>query len=194
MIHPATAGGGALARMRASLRPLHDQIEATLDLMTPQLDRARYQRFLERSFGFISACEARVDSAAAPPSLDLSGRLKSPLLRADLMELGHTDATLRALPSPARLPNVGEWPAALGYFYVIEGSTLGGQIIARHLRATLDLDHAMAFLGDGRADVGPRWKRMRAVLVATMADDQSERDITASAAQTFDLLRQWHAA
>lgn len=191
---PSFCGDAALARMRASMRPLHDRIESSLDLMTAELDRARYVRFLERSYGFIAACEQRIDFIGAPSTLHLDTRLKRGLLRADLELLGHSPAAIDALAHPAQLPPVESWPSALGYFYVIEGSTLGGQIISRHVRATIGLDEATQFLSDGRADVGTRWKQMLAVLTSAMVDDRAERDITAAAAQTFDLLRQWHAA
>ena len=188
------SGEAALARMRAAMRPLHDRIEAAVNLMTPELDEDRYQRFLERSYGFISACERRFDVLAAPPALHLAGRMKSELLRHDLAHFGHTPATLDRLDSPAQLPPVETWPAALGYFYVIEGSTLGGQIIARHVRATIGMEAATSFLSDGRADVGTRWKQMLAVLTGAMSDERAEAEITAAAAQTFEILHRWHAA
>lgn len=189
-----TRGEEALARMRASMRPLHDRIEASLDLMTPELDSRRYQRFLERSYGFISACERRIDVNGAPPALRLADRLKSELLRSDLERFGHTTASLSALKSPSTLPPVESWPAALGYFYVVEGSTLGGQIIARHVRATIGSEQPVGFLSGGRSEVALRWKQMLAVMMGEMANDAAERDVTAAAAQTFELLRHWHAA
>lgn len=188
------SGEAALARMRASMGPLHDRIETAVNLMTPELNADRYQRFLERSFGFIAACERRFDVRAAPPALHLEARMKTALLANDLAHFGHTPATLEQLEAPAQLPPVGSWPAALGYFYVIEGSTLGGQIIARHVRATIGMEAATSFLSDGRADVGTRWKQMLAVLTGAMSDERAEAEITAAAAQTFEILHRWHAA
>mgnify|MGYP006161253249 CR=1 FL=1 len=99
------------------------------------------------SYGFIAACEQRLDIGAAPPSLGIERRLKAPLLRSNLRALGCSAPAIDRIAFCEQLPHVERWPAALGYFYVIEGSTLGGQLLARHFRERLGAgDEALAFL------------------------------------------------
>jgi heme oxygenase len=191
----AANGAASLAAMRAALRPAHDSIERSLDLMSDAVDLPRYRRFIERSYGFIAACERELDVAAAPPALDLERRLKTPLLRVSLEALGHDGAAIDRLPLCDRLPAVSGWPAALGYFYVIEGSTLGGQLLSRRFRAGLGVDgDALAFLTAYGADTGPMWKGMIEVLEHAMAAQGSATAITETARTTFELLERWHAA
>jgi heme oxygenase len=45
-----------------------------------------------------------------------------------------------ALPQYHDLPDIEDWPRMLGCLYVLEGATLGGQIISRHLQRTLHID------------------------------------------------------
>jgi heme oxygenase len=186
-------GTAALQAMRTALRPYHDSIEQSLDLMRADVDRSHYVRFLEKSYGFVAACEQRLDIGAAPPSLAIDRRLKGPLLRTNLRALGCGADAIDRLAWCEQLPHVEHWPAALGYFYVIEGSTLGGQLLARHCRERLAVgDEALAFLLGYRHDTGMMWKRMVGVLEAAMCDEAAAEAITASARQTFTLLERWH--
>lgn len=191
----AASGTVALQTMRAQLRPYHDSIEQSLDLMRADVDRSQYVRFLEKSYGFIAACEQRLDIGGAPPALAIDRRLKGPLLRASLHALGCAADAIDRIALCEQLPHVEGWPAALGYFYVIEGSTLGGQLLARHLRQRLGADDdGLAFLLGYRNDTGTMWKQMVGVLEAAMYDEAAAEAITASARDTFTLLERWHRA
>jgi heme oxygenase (biliverdin-IX-beta and delta-forming) len=186
-------GATALALMRAQLRPYHDSIERSLDLMNRDVDRLRYVRFVEKSYGFIAACERHLDVAGAPPSLGIERRLKTPLLRDNLIALGYDDHAIDHLALCERLPQVAGWPAALGYCYVIEGSTLGGELLARHFGKRLGInDEALAFLHGYRSGTGAMWKQTVAVLEDAMSNAAAADDITTSARDTFTLLERWH--
>ena len=189
------ASGAALTRLRAAMRPHHEHIETIVDLMQPGLTTGTYRRFLERSYGFVSACERSLDHNNAPPKLELPKRLKTPLLIADLEALGLSRDQIATLPEPAHLPPITRWPDALGYCYVLEGSTLGGQVLSRHVSATLSMPSAaLNFLRSYEREVGPMWKAMLGVLEAELAEDGAEEPITESARSTFDLLARWHAS
>lgn len=189
------SGSAALQKMRAQLRPYHDSIEQSLDLTRAGVDRRRYLRFLEKSYGFIAACEQRLDIGAAPPSLGIERRLKAPLLRSNLRALGCSAPAIDRIAFCEQLPHVEHWPAALGYFYVIEGSTLGGQLLARHFRERLGAgDEALAFLLGYRHDTGLMWKEMVGVLEGAMCGGAAAEAITDSARDTFTLLERWHQA
>lgn len=214
MTDAAAPTSAALTRLRAAMRPHHDRIETIVDLMRPDLSIADYRRFIERSYGFISACERALDHEGAPPVLQLGRRLKTSLLVSDLRAMGATAVEIEALPMPVVIPAVSAWPAALGYCYVIEGSTLGGQVLSRHLSSTLSLPAgAMTFLRSYEREVGPMWKSMLAVLDAALAEEtratdlsteaqsakaegaeSTELQITDTARDTFELLGRWHAA
>ncbi len=58
------------------------------------------------------------------------------------------------------LPAIGSRSALLGYLYVKQGSTLGGQVISRHLARKLGLEGGVTnhfFAGYGE-DTGRQWK------------------------------------
>ena len=122
------------ARLRTGTAAEHEAVERTLDLLDPHLDRSRLTGVLTRMHGFWQAAEAGLDDWAArfpptPRAVDLvraaAGRTCSP----------PTCDALGAAPADAApaLPPVGGTDEALGRLYVLEGSTLGGAFIDRHL-------------------------------------------------------------
>lgn len=76
------------------------------------------------------------------------GTLQTPprscLLAEDLRSLGLTNDEIRALPRCEAFPSIAG-PGSLGVLYVYRGSTVGGQIIARHLRRSLGATRRFAF-------------------------------------------------
>lgn len=183
----------ALDQFRSILRPYHDRIEATVDLMRPDVRPSDYRRFLSRSFAFLARCERELDLDAAPVELDVRRRLKRPALAADLAALGIEEALVQGC---AETPQVNSWPSALGYLYVVEGSTLGGQLLLRYLTTRLQLDETCThFLSGYGAATGGQWKNFLAVLSTALERSAGERaQIAQTAMTTFTLLERCHAA
>jgi heme oxygenase len=130
--HPSS-GDDVLRRLRIGTAAEHADVERTLDLLDPALDRARLTEVLARMHGFWIAAEAGLDAWAARTPADADDvawtrRRRAPLFAADLRTLGHGTATVAP-----RLPAVVDTDEALVRLYVLEGSTLGGTFIDRHL-------------------------------------------------------------
>jgi heme oxygenase (biliverdin-IX-beta and delta-forming) len=169
------------ARLRDELRPEHDAIEAALDWERRVATASGYRGLLERLYGFHAGWEPRV---AALVGDGFEGRGKLPLLAADLRALGvHEPA---GLPRPEPMPLTSA-AAAWGSLYVIEGSTLGGQLIARRVRAELGFEGR--YHGAYGGDTGRMWRAFRAGL-NEVADADAAVD---GARRTFVGLRGWLA-
>jgi len=183
-----------LERMRGALRPYHDRIEQTVDLMHPAITRDDYRAFLVRTLGFIEPCEAALRRARGTPPADLAARWKTELLRTNLAALGIEPSANASFALPADLPHLDRWPDALGYLYVIEGSTLGGQVLLRHLARHLALaDAESVFLRGYDREVGGMWKALLAQLTAALSSSAAnESAIVETARQTFVTLEAWH--
>lgn len=93
------------------------------------------------------------------------------------------DAYTRALQEYAGLGG------RLGTLYVLEGSTLGGQVLCRHLAHRLQLQpHQLGYLtGHGRA-TGARWRATCALLEAALSTPALRAQAGAAAAVTFRLF------
>ncbi|WP_294224496.1 biliverdin-producing heme oxygenase [uncultured Chryseobacterium sp.] len=77
---------------------------------------------------------------------------------------------------------------ALGALYVIEGSTLGGNVIARQLSKTEGFDGVtFNFFGCYRENTGPMWKSFKEVLDAEV-DEQNYDEVLSGAKKLYNFL------
>jgi heme oxygenase len=183
-----------MQRLREATRVEHARAEESLPLLKPSLTLATYIRVLEAFYGFYEPLEPRVARAlaASASGKPLAGRdRKVALLLADLRALGKTQADIDALARCGDLPHVASASRAAGALYVVEGATLGGQVITRHLRATLGarVSDGTAFFSGYGDMTGPMWTRFsRHVDASTDLDTEALVD---AAAETFEKFLAW---
>jgi len=188
-----------LRRLRSETAGEHQTVEETLDLLSPELTRDRLVDVLTRMHGFWAAAEAGLDAwaDAHPADADRVGwsrRRRTALFAADLAAL---DAELDAGPDGTPdLPDVPDTDAALGRLYVLEGSSLGGVVIDRHL-ATLP-----QLAGAGRLSsfspygdrTGAMWHAFRSVTRERVAAGGDADRVVDAARETFGALARWCGA
>ncbi|NJK81247.1 MAG: biliverdin-producing heme oxygenase [Chloroflexaceae bacterium] len=184
--------------LREATGAQHRRLEAlpyARAIVDETIDRAQYQWLLQKFYGFHVPAEQHLCALAAPEleQIGLSRRLKVPLLWRDLHTLGLSTTQLDNLPLCHAVPAYNTLPAALGGLYVLEGATLGGQIITRHLERSLGLTPQVgaAFFASYGAAVGPMWKAFCAALDAYAADPHTHPTIAEAACQTFAALTDW---
>ncbi|MGO4710021.1 biliverdin-producing heme oxygenase [Chryseobacterium sp. 2TAF14] len=98
--------------------------------------------------------------------LQLDKRVKLPLIEKDLASLALENQTAS---HDFHLENEHE---ALGAMYVIEGSTLGGNVIAKQLSKTEGFDNVtFNFFGCYQENTGPMWKSFKEVLDTEVAEE-----------------------
>lgn len=181
----------ARALLRDATRPLHDRVERAVDLTARARTRDGYRALLTAFYGLHAPIERQL--AALPwdeAGLDVGARRKGPLLRADLRALGVDPA---AVPRCPDLPRTDTVAAGFGCLYVLEGSTLGGQVIARDVEASLGLDagSGAAFFRSYGADVGRMWRAFTRALDAHVDTEARRREALAAATATFETFERW---
>lgn len=178
-----------LPLLRHETRPFHDAVEQNpfnLALAAGTVTVADTAQFLAKMYGFLAPYEAQLHAQATlfGPAWQLDQRYRTPLIFNDLSRLGHHTAPP---PCPA-LPPLGTRAQLLGAMYVLEGATLGGQVIARQLDKAGIATHAFF---TGRAErTGPLWKSFCQHL-AEAAETDEQAAIVASAVYTFQALSTW---
>jgi heme oxygenase (biliverdin-IX-beta and delta-forming) len=184
-----------LKRLRAETSERHAGLEQRMTVMDPRLSRADYRELLEGFFGFYAPLEARLGASPAWAELacDFAARRKVPRLEKDLMALGKTAEELTRSPRCAELPDLDTIPQVLGCLYVIEGATLGGQVITRHLLAQHGItpETGGAFFAGYGAETGPQWQAFGAMITAAAERFGAADEIVASANRTFETLDRW---
>ena len=192
---PEAPRDDVLLRLRSVTGAAHARLEAELDLLGRGLDPDRYRRLLERFLGFHRIVEPRLDAwHRAADLLDWPDRRKTALLVADLGDLGVGPGRLAALPDCPDVPEITSTADALGILYVVEGATLGGRVIAEHLRGGCVPVRALRFFGSYGEDVGRRWNGWRTTTRGWVGEDGVRADgVVAAAAETFAVLGRWLA-
>ncbi|KTB68210.1 biliverdin-producing heme oxygenase [Pseudomonas allii] len=183
-----------LETLRTGTALLHVALEKRLPFFSERLDADWYQRLLEAYYGFYGPMEAALyECDLIPEGFDQGLRTKTPTLLNDLDALGLNEQAIGALPRCAELPNLDTPAACLGVLYVLEGATLGGQVLRREMAQRLDVnaDNGGAFLNVYGAETGRRWKDFLDYLGRLPLDAPAKQRAVEAARSTFRCFEQW---
>jgi heme oxygenase len=166
---------------------MHKRVEAGVNL-DGMSSLSAYRRILEQLLGLHLPLErglGRLDLASL--GLDYNSRRKVHWLEDDLIDLGHSRDSIAALPQPPGSPVPKTPYEGLGVLYVLEGASLGGQLIIRALGPKLDIAASRAgrfYHGYGK-NTGKMWRNYLSVLEASRSVPGAERVIEQAALATF---------
>ncbi|WP_434561146.1 biliverdin-producing heme oxygenase [Pseudomonas sp. R1-6] len=194
---PSAPPPSLIQALRTETAELHIALEKRLPFFSEQLDLGLYRRLIAAYHGFYEPLERRLHILALTPTgLDQSLRIKLPVLRADLMALGLDEMAIDSLPVCQLLPQIDSPAAALGVSYVLEGATLGGQILRRRVAEQLGLDSSSgaAFLDVYGELTGRRWKDFLQYLGDRNLGDDQMLEATRAAKATFICFERWLAS
>jgi len=185
--------------IRQATHHLHAALEATdvaKGLMAAQLTLAAYAHILAVWAQAWAALENAVYASVWKDQL--SGLLPVPRTEKALHDLEDVNALLHirgTAPGPESsaggalvAPAAASAAELVGYCYVMQGSSLGGKVIARHLQETLGLhaDQGRSFFLQGNTDplTWTQWCREADAFLAT-SDDRQQSLQGANAAFAF---------
>ena len=178
-----------IAQLREATTADHEAVEKSIPLLGNNLTMAIYLGTLEQMFPFISAWEIFARDSAPPDMVSLvTARQRSHLLEADIFALG---GRLRRCEHVA-LPELSGSSAFLGAMYVMEGSRLGGQIIAQHVDTKLSLrsDKGTSYFYGFGAKTGGMWKELISHMETSIPDTEAASIISAAKAM-FQAFGRW---
>lgn len=176
-------------RLKESTHDAHTSLERELDLLNPALRLPDYCDLLARFYAYYLPLEDSLQQTADRRLM--AGRWKCAALADDLRALGMGSAELRSI-APASIPPLRSVADAVGALYVVEGSTLGGMILARHFSARFGLTSrcGLAFFTCYSERTGEMWQRYLASLSAFDNPRDADR-VVAAAVSTFESLAAW---
>ena len=182
-----------LSRLRAETRLQHEAIERALMLMADQLTLPAYVHRLEQFYGFYKPVEDRIfdDMGPLAARLTLAKRRKTRLLEADLDVLRQGDGMPPALCR--HLPRLVSAAECFGCMYVLEGATLGGVLISRHIQAKLGVTPATGgrFFAGYAGQTGAMWQEFRAAITEFSVTTDDQDAVINTACATFEALQSW---
>lgn len=186
-----------LAKLKEATRAQHENLENTVNVMDNLFSPDDYKVLLTKFYRFYAAIEPKVaENDLQSAGFDFAERRKLPLLEKDLKSLGIFENVRSSVSLWADLPALDSTAAAFGSIYVMEGATLGGQVIMRHLKQHLDIspENGGAFFNSYGTNVGPMWKSFGASVTAFAEKNQDDETIVNAARETFDSFAKCFAA
>ncbi|MBC6989247.1 biliverdin-producing heme oxygenase [Hymenobacter sp. BT491] len=173
-----------LQRLRSETHASHDALEQNefnQALTAGHISAEATRRFLAKLYGFLQPYEAQLSLHTFPAAWEVEHRRRAHLILEDLQPTSE-------LPLCPDMPPLRTWPQVLGAMYVLEGSTLGGQVITRQL-AKAGIATRTYFTGYGER-TGPMWKSF-CQLLTEAANEANQAEIVQSAILTFQKLHAW---
>jgi heme oxygenase len=148
-------------RLRDATHAHHARLESRIDILNRIATADGRRELVARFHALHSAAEQGLAPfLAGIDGLDFDSRRRSVRLADDLADLG------AAPPAPAAPIAVEGAAEALGLMYVLEGSTLGGRVIRKHVESRGGDMRGLSFLDPYGAEVGERWRAFLGVLDA----------------------------
>jgi heme oxygenase len=183
-----------LDELRAATSHCHRRLEKRLDLAQRFASRGTYRAYLEVMFGYYAPVEQALSRHPVRHVLaDYEERRKAGLLAGDLLALGASPESILALRRCPRLPDCQDEASALGTLYVLEGATLGGQVLLRMVQQRLQLNResGASYLGSYGPNVSAMWQRFCSSVENWCIDGTRRAIAAASAVATFQSLEEW---
>lgn len=201
---PKTAATELIVALRLATAATHQAVELLPGMVRltgadpSPADYRRYLRLMARVYGTLEPSLYAALSAAGAPGPDAADRRSPALTAGRISALGLrpkfpalcADLAVHGLEPPAVAPDRLSPPdlnTALGGLYVLEGSTLGGRVVARHLRKHLgDPLPGGTFLDFHGDQASAHWKRLGLALDGLAADGLIDPDcVIAGACAVF---------
>lgn len=181
---------GLRERLKVETAHSHEALEQRLNLTDSAFGKADLLHLLAGFYGYYATCEDHLANTPAPFASYLSERRKCHRLINDLKLVGYDEEAVARLPRCPLRP-LTTIPELLGRWYVLEGSTLGGQFVARHLQQRLGMPReACSFFLSYGAEVGLKWREFCDLL--EQHSSTAHDDVTVETANaTFASLSQW---
>jgi heme oxygenase len=186
-----------MATLRDATAASHARAEATVPVLDAALTLAGYASVLARFRDAYATLEdALADVGEWPDGFDVGARRKLPLLERDLAwlrERGVATPPPRPLATSVAGVARARIAAAIGALYVLEGATLGGQVILRRIGARLGVapGAGASFYAGYGAETGTMWKAFAAMANAWgEAHRDAWDEVVESARATFDAITQ----
>lgn len=187
-----------LNKIREKTFVYHDDFTGWANkILTGTADKEHYKDVLKTFYGFYYPFEQKLENVEEWKNhdFDLKRRRKSQMLIEDMKKLGISDDEIKDIKMCEKLPKMDNLADALGCMYVVEGATLGGQIVANKINEVLgfDGDNGASFFSSYKENLRPMWKEF-SDFINKYSDDTNITDpIVDASDETYHRFNDWLA-
>ncbi|MEI7839642.1 MAG: biliverdin-producing heme oxygenase [Methylococcaceae bacterium] len=184
--------------LRSATHTFHVQLNQhplLTGLTKPDYPLANYRKLLLVYFHLYQALEDRISQFFSTQScaFDYSARYKLPWLLKDITFFKDDPHAAGNVPCPAMiLPEIVNMGQLIGVLYVLEGSTLGGQLVFRSLvdYQSLNRNEGACFFNGYSERTPLLWQDFLSFSDIISGDDAQCQAAKVAACQTFQLFKQ----
>lgn len=185
-----------LVLLKNSTRELHarlDRASGMTRLMASDLSLQDYSDILKKLYRLYAALEPVLLEAELRLGSHISWQTKSGWLKNDLQKLQaqHVNQHHEVFGEPGiSIKTINSSAQVAGCLYVLEGATLGGQMIAKRLRTTLgdEVKGALTFFDAYGSCTQEKWGGNCQLINAELTDDHKSLVACAYAQHVFELF------
>lgn len=178
-------------RLKNETADVHQQLERTLiPVLKNMRQQEEYVRLLKTFYSFYLPIEQKLDLHLGGQVVpQYNERRKVSMLLDDMYCFTHDVSA----PLCENIPAINNLHQAMGVMYVLEGSTLGGQVISRMLIKNLELadDECVGFFSGYKDATDEMWASFKNTLDSCASGKEEEDIVVAAAFDTFTLFKQW---
>ena len=184
-------------RLKEETSYLHQALESlplSQSILKENVTQEDYLIYLGLMFDIVSDIESAIFPLVSTVISDLEHRKKAHLLTLDFEKLGYIKSN--NTPAFSDLEHTISLGFAIGMLYVIEGSTLGGRVIYKHIQKTLGYssENGAAYFAGYGDQTGQFWKNFIGELVEHEKSEGTGEEIIAGANYTFKAITTHFAA
>ena len=184
-------GNTLSSALKEETKEAHQALEAVIVKQIKGIrNREEYERLLHKFYGYHFPLEQQFDQYFDNESIPhYTERRRADLILKDLANLGNNNVMI---PLAGDIPSVDSTAKALGAFYVLEGSTNGGTIVAgmliKYAGLTPETTSFFYAYGDDKKYMWPSFKEK---LDSYPADEQFRSQVIEAANETFLKFKEW---
>lgn len=172
--------------LKEQTKQQHDDTEAKLQsqkIFDKSYTLEDYKTLLIHNYQLISRYEPQIhEQLKSYPELKLELRSKIEALKTDLNNLNIQ------ITDENPTPNLENEAEAFGALYVMEGSTLGGNVIAKQLKRNPEFENVeFNYFGVYGENTGPYWQEFKSIIDDNITEEHYEACVT-GAKKAYQLL------
>lgn len=174
---PSTRPGSPAQALRAATHDQHVALESqplSEAISSATVSADDYRGYLVRLYALVREVEGRVRGAGAGSPAAWADGERLTRLTADIAAMGGD------LPPERELPRDDSAATLWGLMYVIEGSMLGGTLLASRLARRADLAGALSYLSGSSDRTAARWRAFCADMERALRPEQWPEAVAAA--------------
>lgn len=182
-----------LQQLRTATTPMHKQLESgklSVNLVKDNVSVSDYTAYLHRMKDIVQFYEEEIFPLVQDVIPAVDTRRKLHMINTDLAALNKNNQQYHHTYIP--FAESTDLAFALGYMYVMEGSTLGGRVILKHIHSKLNIDASnggMFFTGY-KEETGSRWKEFLDILCTYAVEEEQEAGVIEGAKHAFNSIHE----